>query len=87
MGVCVGVCAYCVGVYIRMISVMKQPFPMDDCILNSDEKTINNLIMFIRDSTREINMVIGVSLSKPHTSVTALRKLCVCLRPYTVNFK
>ena len=35
--------------------------------------------------------LIGASLSEPHTSVTALRKLCVCmyvcLRPYTVNFK
>ena len=32
---------------------------------------------------------IGVSLSEPHTSVTALRDACVCmfvgLRPYTVN--
>ena len=33
--------------------------------------------------------LIGASLSKPHTSGTALRKcnVLVCLRPYTVNFK
>ena len=34
--------------------------------------------------------IIGVSLSEPHTSVTALRKcVCIlaCLRPYTINFK
>ena len=31
------------------------------------------------------HMVIGVGLSESHTSVTAFRKLCVCLRPYTVN--
>ena len=31
-------------------------------------------------------MVIGVSLSEPHTSMTALVEV-VCLRPYTVNFK
>ena len=31
--------------------------------------------------------VIGASLSEPHTSVTALHdtRVCVCLRPYTVN--
>ena len=40
------------------------------------------------------SIIIGASLSEPHTSGTALRK-CVnvrmyvlaCLRPYTVNFK
>ena len=39
-----------------------------------------------------INLVIGASLSEPHTSVTALRMcvcvcMSVCLRPYTENFK
>ena len=35
-------------------------------------------------------LVIGVSLSEPHTSRTALWKcvcIYVCFRPYTVNFK
>ena len=35
-------------------------------------------------------LVIGASLSEPHTSVTALAEIVcmyVCLRPYTVNFK
>ena len=32
-----------------------------------------------------IHSLIGASLSEPHTSVTALQKLCVCLWPYTVN--
>ena len=36
-------------------------------------------------------LLIGTSLSEPHTSGTTLRKcvcnVLVCLRPYTVNFK
>ena len=46
------------------------------------------------DFTLHHTVMIGASLSEPHTSGTALRK-CVnvrtyvlaCLRPYTVNFK
>ena len=37
-----------------------------------------------------ILLLIGASLSEPHTSVTALQDACVCLsayvRPYTENF-
>ena len=31
--------------------------------------------------------IIGVSLSEPHTSVTAFIRMFACLRPNTVNFK
>ena len=31
--------------------------------------------------------VVGASLSEPQTSVIAFAEVCVCLRPYTVNFK
>ena len=38
-------------------------------------------------SAHVVGLVIGASLSEPHTSVTALTELCVCLGPYTVNLK
>ena len=47
---------------------------------------------YATDSTCKQDLI-GVSLSKPHTSRTAFAEVCyrmcllACLRPYTVNFK
>ena len=51
------------------------------------------MLMFLV-SCSKMTIIIGVSLSEPHTSGTSLRRcVCIymtdrpCLRPYTVNFK
>ena len=80
------------GVAVTALSVPEEDLPEVNGELGN--RRVNDkwpLSYAVINSTLIIcRTIIGVSLSKPHTSGTALRRcMCIqpCLWPYTINFK
>ena len=57
----------------------------------ADQTTVLDMLMMLVWRVNHVcNNIVGASLSKPHTSVTAFAEVVcmyVCLWPYTINFK
>ena len=61
------------------------PAPECDQVMSAE---VDPCPMFCLHNFQVQEAIIGASLSKPHTSGTALQKcvcICTCLQPYTVN--